>query len=241
MRFSHFLLASALCMVPGYILADKLNPCEPDIDAYISLLNAEGYEVVSYDIRPLVDESYNIRVVIQEYKGDSLINDGSGYPFNLRNRTMLSAFSEENIASIRKEEMYDADKGIYSAGERINIGFLPARPGRKGGKEITMLCQIPGMGTVSLPLKLRPQRQPGADNESDDLYSYHVRPFKASEIVTDKFIPLALLGSAWLDPQFNIFRFCGESEIDPDYSSTILKYIPHYYIIGVIISKRITD
>ena len=189
-----------------------------------------------------MDESYKFRVVIREYNGDSLINDGlSDYPFVLRNRTMLSAFSEENIASIRKEEMYDADKGIFSAGERLNIGFLPARNGRKGGKEITMLCEIPGMGTMSRPLKLRPMQLPVSENESDELYSYHVRPFKASEMVTDEFIPLALLGSAWLDPQFNILRFCGEDEIDPDYSSTILKYIPHYYVIGVIISKQKTD
>ncbi|MBR4729229.1 MAG: DUF5041 domain-containing protein, partial [Prevotella sp.] len=30
-------------------------------------------------------------------------------------------------------------------------------------------------------------------------------------------------------------RFCGENTIKPDLSSDILKYVPHYYIIGVIV------
>ncbi len=46
-------------------------------------------------------------------------------------------------------------------------------------------------------------------------------------------IPLILYGSAWLDEKYNIIRFCGEKEIDPEMKAEILKDIPHYYIIGI--------
>ena len=39
--------------------------------------------------------------------------------------------------------------------------------------------------------------------------------------------------SAWLDEKPNIIRFCGDKEILADMSSEILKYLPHYYVIGV--------
>lgn len=87
-------------------------------------------------------------------------------------------------------EMADADKGIYSLAERIDIGLFPPRP-------------------------------------------FKLQPFKEGE-----FIPLMLVGSIWWDSEFNLFRFCGESVIDPDLSSDIVKFIPHYYVIGVEATKQ---
>ena len=59
-----------------------------------------------------------------------------------------------------------------------------------------------------------------------------------SEFKENEFIPLILLGSGWFDERFNIFRFCGESEIEPDMSSEILKEVPHHYVLGVIFIKK---
>jgi hypothetical protein len=47
-----------------------------------------------------------------------------------------------------------------------------------------------------------------------------------------------LFGSSWYDERFNIYRFCGENEINPDMSSEILKDVPHYYVIGVKFNKK---
>lgn len=240
MRLLKVLLASALMWAPGNILADKIVECTPDPSAYITLLNAAGYEMISYDISSTVNETYNIRLVIREYAADSLVNDGeSGYTPVMRNRRMLSEFSEEDQANIVKENrLYDASRGIYKAGERINVGFLPARDSKNGGKEIPMMFDIPDIGSFFSYLKLRPIYQPGGDADAEGMYSYHIRPFNISEFTPGEFTPLALLGSMWYDPQFQIFRFCGENVINPDLSSLMLKYIPHYYIIGVIITPK---
>ena len=54
-------------------------------------------------------------------------------------------------------------------------------------------------------------------------------------------IPLVLYGSGWYDEQFDLTRFCGESEIDPGMKSDILQYIPHYYIIGADLIRKDDD
>ncbi|WP_373151839.1 DUF5041 domain-containing protein, partial [Bacteroides caccae] len=46
-------------------------------------------------------------------------------------------------------------------------------------------------------------------------------------------LTLILYGSAWLDKQHDIIRFCGEREIDPEMKAEILKDIPHYFVIGI--------
>ena len=55
-----------------------------------------------------------------------------------------------------------------------------------------------------------------------------------------KFTPLILYGSAWFDSDTGVFRFCGDVEISPDMHEDIIKNIPEFYVIGVIIKKYIT-
>ncbi|MDE6633830.1 MAG: DUF5041 domain-containing protein [Bacteroidaceae bacterium] len=47
-----------------------------------------------------------------------------------------------------------------------------------------------------------------------------------------------ILGSVWYDKDAGVFRFCGEKEINPDMSSQILRYIPHYYVIGIEVNPK---
>ncbi|WP_336617875.1 DUF5041 domain-containing protein [Bacteroides acidifaciens] len=96
----------------------------------------------------------------------------------------------------------------------------------------TSVCTInvPGAMRGGVPLKLRPV-------EKYHSYVYYPRPFKFQTIKEGEEehfkIPLILYGSAWLDEKYNIIRFCGEKEIDPEMKAEILKDIPHYYIIGI--------
>ena len=69
-------------------------------------------------------------------------------------------------------------------------------------------------------------------------FNYHTRPFIIEAFEVDKFIPLVLFGSSWYDERFNVIRFCGEREIDPDLSSEILKDVPHYYVLGIKFVKK---
>lgn len=128
---------------------------------------------------------------------------------------------------------------VYNEGEirqgmeRVNFGFRPS------GNDSTKLMQlsIPGFLTMSsLAFKLRGLRI--ADYPDRTFYNYAIRPFKFGEIRENKFIPLLMLGSFWYDERSGLFRFCGEKELAPDMSSKILKDLPHYYVIGITITKQ---
>ncbi|MCF0192375.1 MAG: DUF5041 domain-containing protein, partial [Prevotella sp.] len=66
---------------------------------------------------------------------------------------------------------------------------------------------------------------------------YESRPFKLNDIKIGEFTPLVLYGSAWYDKESGCFRFCGDKEISPDMHEDLVKYIPEYYVIGVILRK----
>ena len=65
-------------------------------------------------------------------------------------------------------------------------------------------------------------------------YMYESRPFELPlNVETGQFIPLVLYGSYWYDADSEVDRFCGENFISPDLSSDIIKFIPHFYVIGI--------
>lgn len=68
-------------------------------------------------------------------------------------------------------------------------------------------------------------------------YMYDYRPFKVGAIQLGEFIPLVLFGSYWYDEEAGFFRFCGEDELEPDLSSKMVASIPHYYVLGICVTK----
>jgi hypothetical protein len=75
--------------------------------------------------------------------------------------------------------------------------------------------------------------------DSDKMFfSYHTRPFKIKAFKEDEFIPLILVSSGWYDDRFDIFRSCGQREIEPEMSDEIYKNIPHHYIVGITFKRQ---
>lgn len=132
------------------------------------------------------------------------------------------------------------DREIFSGGdithraEKINFGFRPS------GNDSTKLMQLDIPGVIMKPnLTFKLRGMSVADYPERTFYYYNTRPFElALKIEENKFIPLLILGSAWYDERSRIFRFCGEKELAPDMSSKILKDLPHYYVIGITITKQ---
>lgn len=209
--------------------AQTLKQVDGGFEAMLPLLEKAGYKVYSFDLTPLSDSTYQIQFIIRRYVDGELENENA-MPYTIQSRTMLSQFSEEARAEVTPEQMADAEKGIYSLSPRIDIGFMPA---------VDSLCNVMlnvvNQGSITMPLKLK-ELTNRKENEKSR-YSYEFRPFKSSEFRTGEFIPLVLFGSMWWDERANVHRFCGANEIDRDMSTDILKYIPHYYVIGIKVSK----
>lgn len=211
--------------------AQALKPVKPDFDAYVSLLQADGYEVQSYDLSALSDSTYSFMLIIREYENGKMIHDGyERFIYPLRSRTMLSLFSEEDQKTVKPEDMADAARGIFALGTRLNLGLSPLND-----STLRVSMEIPEIGAAYQQLSLRQQVHPKTGTIQRN---YSNRPFTAPVFHSGTFIPLMLVGSAWYDPQIEMFRFCGENEIAPDLSSEILSHVPHFYVIGVETKKE---
>lgn len=211
--------------------SQALKPVKPDFDAYVSLLQADGYDVQSSDLSALSDSTYSFMLIVREYENGKMIHDGyERFIYPLRSRTMLRLFSEEDQKKVKPEEMADAARGIYSLGTRLNLGLSPLND-----STLRVSMEIPEIGAAYQQLSLRQQVHPKTGTIQ---HNYNNRPFTAPVFHSDTFIPLMLVGSAWYDPHIEMFRFCGESEIAPDLSSEILSHVPHFYVIGVETKKE---
>lgn len=213
--------------------AQELKRTEPDFSDYIPLLNAAGYEVFTFDISSLKDETYNIEFIFQEYSKGVLVENQSeeaSLRYIFRNRRMLSDFPEEYHQEIIAEgPIYDLEKGICTLGEKISIGFSPSADSLK-----SVSMTVDNIGAIRKLLPMKAQNTAPGKYE----YMYDYRPFKVSEIQLGAYIPLVMFGSYWYDEQYDLFRFCGESELDPDLSSKMLASIPHYYVLGMTVTKK---
>lgn len=211
--------------------AHALKPVKPDFDAYVSLLQADGYDVQSYDLSALSDSTYSFMLIVREYENGKMIHDGyERFIYPLRNRNMLSRFSEEDQKTVKPEDMADAARGIYSLGTRLNLGLSPLND-----STLRVSMEIPEIGAAYQQISLRPQVHPKTGTIQ---HNYSNRPFTAPVFQSGTFIPLLFVGAAWYDPQIEMFRFCGENEITPDLSQEIVSHVPHFYVIGVETKKE---
>ena len=111
----------------------------------------------------------------------------------------------------------------------ITIVFPPAADSMK---TVTFFVNNAEIATRSLAL------HPLEGPRQRFTYYYKLRPFKVGAFRPGVFTPLVLAGSFWFDEQAGVYRFCTEREFPADMSSASLKYIPHYYVIGITITKN---
>ena len=223
-------VAIAWCLsMPAF--SQNIKSQETAFEDYIPLLNKAGYQVYAFDISDFLNDTYHVNFKIKEYKDSVEVKDNQ-YDFGFSNRRMIKDFPEESQRRILEEgSAVNPEAGAYKQATKMTIGFSPS----KSDSLKTVHFSINEMGSGSKGLKLQGLQSP----DSDELfYAYKDRPFKLNKFEEGKFIPLVLYGSFWLDKKYNVFRFCGEREIDPDMSTEILKYIPHYYVIGVEFKKK---
>ena len=228
-RYIALLSGLLLCMGAN---AQELRRMEPEFSDYIPLLKAAGYEMFTFDISSLKDETYTIAFVTREYSKGELVSDSSrdGFTRTIANRKMISDFPEASQKRILDEgRAYDPEKGIYTLGEKISIGFYPAADSVKKA-----MLSVENMGSWGSTLRLQPLDAPGFEGQ----YHYDFRPFKVDTIRLGEFVPLLMVGSFWYDERFHIIRFCGEKELPADMSSEMLKMLPHYFLIGIVVNKK---
>lgn len=223
---------ACICLV-GTLLgvsafAQELKPVAPELSDYVPLLKAAGYEVFTYDISSLKDETYTFAVEVQEFVNGERVLPATNRAFNLTvtNRTMMSEFTEEQQKTIK--EAYDLEKGIYSLFTKMSVGVVPL-----GDSVKQLVLLFDGQMRYGKRLKLKEATAPGYEGR----YLYNVRPVKVETLQLGTFIPLVVVGSDWFDERIGAYRFCGENVFPADLQTETLKLVPHYYVMGVTVTK----
>ena len=207
--------------------AQELKRTEPVFSDYIPILKDAGYEVFSFDISSLKDDTYNIGFAVREYVMGELVPDPLEGAFALTNRDMISDYSKGSQL-IEEDLAYDVEKGIFKLYEKMTIGISPSADSLKN------VSLSVGKYRIGRDLPLKTMDAPGIFGKQ---YFYDTRPFEVNTISIGEFVPLVLLGTWWYDEDAQIIRFCGDDELAADMSSGMLKRIPHYYVIGVIVTR----
>ena len=116
----------------------------------------------------------------------------------------------------------------FPIGEKLVIGLAPS----SNDSTYVYSYQSVGGGGFNATLKLQPVYAP--EMPTKQAYRYESRPFElVSPVEIGKFIPLVLFGSYWYEHETGVSRFCGDKLIKPDLSSSLIKSIPHFYVLGI--------
>ena len=225
-----FIISCAL-VLSGVAFGQQIKNKNVELDELVILLGTSGYELFSYDISEMLKERYDITFIKKEFLAGTEIE--SSTLTMVSNKRLLTDFPESQWQEALEAgiTIIDPKTKAISHAEKISFGFSPS------DNDSTKFLQInvPDLKKMRSPLKLRGLPMKDSDKK---FYSYNTRLFKIGTFKEGDFIPLILFGSVWYDERFDAYRFCGESEINPDMSSEILKDVPHYYVIGVKFVKK---
>ena len=212
------------------VCGQQIESSPVGFDEFRSLLKTAGYEAFGFDLSKLLlgPERYDITLRIKEYESgveiyDRKIRCGS-------NKLLVTDFREEARGDIDSAMMADPQRGIYRQAEKLTLGFYPSCVDSVG----MLHFDISEMRSGKQRFELRSVSSMAGRR----ITSYRVRPFKIDSFASGKFIPLLFYGSMWFDAKHNLFRFCGEREIEPDLSSEIVDNVPHFYVIGIEFTEK---
>ena len=217
------LLSSANGWAQNYVVKQQ----KAIVDDYIALMNFARYEAFSFDVSSLIDSTRVFEIIFREFERDSMVTEQSF--FSTENRKMLSVFDETDQKKIHDEgSAFDEAKGIYKVAQKLIVGFLPIE--NDSTERVFLNIENMARGAYCLHLK------PAVNTKTvETLLEYNCVPYKITEFEFNKFIPLVMYGSFWYDEEYDFFRFCGEQEIDPNEGASMQKYMPHYYIVGMVV------
>ena len=115
-----------------------------------------------------------------------------------------------------------------SLGKKLVIGIVPS----SSDSTANYLFRFSEDREFGGRFKLKPIFVPQMPGKKH--FVYESRPFEqATSFKKGEMIPLVMYGSYWYDEDGGSFRFCGDNEIKLDFSSYILEFIPHYYVLGI--------
>lgn len=226
-------LLCAVALVGDLRAQDSLRVTTQTIqlEDVIDVLDMNDIHVHRFDLQSLLKTHYDITFYVDEYRHAEKQGRVHSFLFG-PNIMSVEVYPEEQWEAVRQEHHLAPNESEFDYIKSVTLTLQV-----KDDSLATISVGSPGVGRMSKSsLKLYPvEGYTQAIN-----YMYDSRPFRL-ESVTDGDtveIPLVFFGSWWYDKRFNVTRFCGESEIDPQLQAEIVKDVPHAYVIGMRLEKK---
>lgn len=205
----------------------KVVPQSPQLEDVLHVLEIMDVHLYNFDLTAFLDDTYEVRLYIDEYEAGKERKRLRTQSFG-KNICTLKDYPEQDWTTLR--DIYNLPEGTM---EWTYLSTLRSSIHQLNDSTARFTISNPGRSRYSSNLKLKPIAE-------YNRYAYNVRPFKLKPAVKGAetvSVPLLLYGSSWLDTRYNVIRFCGEKEIDPEMQATILQHLPHYYVIGIVLKK----
>lgn len=228
-------LATLLCVVAlfGPLRAQdslRVTPQPIQLEDVVDVLEMNGISIHRFDLRPLLDTRYDITFYVDEYRHAEKQGRVHSFMFG-SNIGSVTEYPEEQWEAVRQEHHLAPNESEFDYIKSVTLTLQV-----KDDSLATISVGSPGVGRMSKSsLKLYPvEGYTQAVN-----YMYDSRPFRLESVTDGDMveIPLVFFGSWWYDKRSNFIRFCGESEIDSQLQSQIVKDVPHSYVIGMRLEK----
>lgn len=208
----------------------RVTPQPVQLEDVVDVLEMNDIHIHRFDLQALLKTHYNVSFYVDEYRHAE--KQGRVHTFLFGpNIGSVTEYPEDVQEAVRQEYHLSPNENEY---DRIKSVTLTLQV--KDDSLATISVGSPLLGRMSKSsLKLYPvEGYAQAVN-----YMYDSRPFRLDSVADADTveIPLVFFGSWWYDKQSHFIRFCGESEIDPQLQSQIVKDVPHSYVIGMRLEK----
>lgn len=213
-----FIISFLFCFATS-VHAQQVKPVDANIEDILKVLEISKQKIYSFDISSLLNNTYNIEFFIKEYNVDTGVVTEIDRRKMGPNRKFVQDIPEEH-----REGFIPLDEtGVYKKLDKLTFYMTP-----KNDSVTLLTVDLPGSQTSGALLNLKPLTEVGSRD-----FIYQDRPFLVEDFKAGQDIPLIMYGSFWYDSRIEMFRFCGETKINPNMTSNILQNLPAYYIIGV--------
>lgn len=227
--------ATLLCVVAlfGPLRAQdslRVTPQPIQLEDVVDVLEMNGISIHRFDLRPLLKTHYNVSFYVDEYRHAEKQGRVHSFMFG-PNIMSVEVYPEEQWEAVRQEHHLAPNESEFDYIKSVTLTLQV-----KDDSLVYISVGSPDAGRMSKRLKLYP-----VEGETRYVsYMYSSRPFRLDAVANADTveIPLVFFGSGWYDKRFNVTRFCGESEIDPQLQAEIVKDVPHAYVVGMRLEKK---
>lgn len=185
---------------------------DADMEDVVSALENINVKIRKFKMPITREESYTPTLIVEEYKNGELLKTN-----NIQLQPTYREIKYEGYTEF-KTYFYD----------HITFIFNSLDPKKH---MMHYICKETSSG--GYPLIWPKDGEENKEEDNKRVISYHLRPFSAQDLVPGKETPLFLYGSMWYDEKFNIYRFCGSKEVDPEMEDDLFKLSPHYFVIKI--------